>query len=105
MAKKQLGDGTSKPKLSFTVGVLGDTSAHESKGETKFFQGVGVAEEIEVEEMLAPAMIISRLNHPVTLSYEGFSMIIAPRGREKIANMSKLGALPKGVFVTPIQVA
>lgn len=106
MSKRPVSSGEAKPKLKFSVNIMGDTS-HESKGSTPFFQGLKDltgSDTIEVEALTAPAMVISRLNHPATLSYDGLSMIIPPRGREKIANMNKLGALPQGVFVTPIQV-
>lgn len=45
------------------------------------------------------ATVVSRQNHPVTLSYNGMAMVIPPRGRVKIADKRKLGMLPVGVRV------
>lgn len=40
--------------------------------------------------------VISRLNHSVTISYDGKAMQVAPRGTAKGIELNKLGALPKG---------
>lgn len=73
--------------------------AHESKGSLKFFQGK--AEEIKHEKLVKPAYVVSRLDHPVTISYNGESIIIPPRGRELVANYLLIGAIPKGISVVP----
>lgn len=77
-----------------------DGSAHEAKGNLKFFQGKDAVGS-EAEKQTKPAWIISRQDHPITLSYGGEAIIIPPRGRELIANYEMLGALPKGVSVVP----
>ena len=41
--------------------------------------------------------LISRLNHPVYISYNGYAMVIPPRGKMLGINKELLGALPKGV--------
>lgn len=51
----------------------------------------------EDDDATHPVLLISSLDHPVTLSYNGQGMILAPRARRTIANEKKLGALPKGI--------
>lgn len=41
--------------------------------------------------------IVSRLNFPVTLSYEGKGMMLPARGRIYVKDRRLLGAYPKGV--------
>lgn len=72
--------------------------AHEGKGNLKFFQGKEVKEKVEFKK---PGYIVSRQDHPVTLSYGGECIIIPPRGRELVDNYEMLGALPKGISVVP----
>ena len=78
---------------------IGVKDAYQSKGNIKFFQGK--EESSVIEKQGKKAFVISRLDHPVTLSYGGECIIIPPRGRELINNYEMLGALPKGVSVVP----
>lgn len=91
---------TSGNKVEVSVSVLGLENANKSKGSSNYFQGLPL-DPVETEEMLNPGTIISRLDHSVTLSYEGAGMMLPPRGRLVIANLAKLGAIPKGIFVVP----
>ena len=46
--------------------------------------------------------IVSRLNYPITLTYDGNSIVIPPRCRKgmvKIAMLEKLSAMPKNLFL------
>jgi len=43
--------------------------------------------------------LVSTLDHPVTISYDGDAMIIPPRGRIGTIDPARLGAVPKGVRV------
>ncbi|TMP46311.1 hypothetical protein CWB96_00320 [Pseudoalteromonas citrea] len=43
------------------------------------------------------ATIVSTLDHPVVISYDGDAMSLPPRGRIASLNPAKLGALPKGI--------
>lgn len=49
----------------------------------------------------APGKLVSRLDHAVTISYDGQGLVIPPRAQGKfavkIANTAKLGALPSGI--------
>lgn len=46
------------------------------------------------------ALLYSRLNHPVELSYGGESLIVPPNARDKkIDNAALLGAVPKGIII------
>ena len=53
--------------------------------------------EKEMSEPKSKYMLISRLNHPVTLAYGGNGLLLPPRGRIKNVDKNLLGALPKGV--------
>ena len=75
-------------------------STHE-KPEKPYYQGSDGSVKF-AEQQSAPALVISRLIQPVTLTYGGRAMIIPPRGKRKIANRHRLGRLPKGVTVKPI---
>lgn len=91
-------------KLGISVGILKDPeSFHEAKGNTQYYQGLSDLEEEAkvVEVMVDPVEVLNRLDHPVTLSYNGLSMIVPPRGKSLIADSAKLGACPKGIFVIP----
>lgn len=58
--------------------------------------------ESEVEKMTKPGSVVSQKDHNITISYNGESIIIPPRagvGERRVANIDKLGALPRGVFV------
>lgn len=41
--------------------------------------------------------LYSALNHSVIIAYDGSSIVVPPRGKEKIGNHHKLGAIPKGI--------
>ena len=89
-------------KAKVAVGIKGDPkSFSESKGISKFFSGVDM-EKPEIEEEVAPAFLINSLDHSMTLSYGGDAMVIPSRGKVKIANMQKMGGLPKGMKLVPI---
>ena len=47
--------------------------------------------------------VVNGLRHPVTLSYDGESMTLAPGEKRTITNKDMLGALPNGVRVVPFQ--
>ena len=48
-----------------------------------------------------PARVVSRHDHPVTVTYFGDAVVLAPRGDVVVNNSDKLGALPRGVFLVP----
>ena len=52
-----------------------------------------------VKEPVKKFLVVSRLIHPVTISYEGKALVIPARGRVKVDDRQKLGALPNGVVV------
>lgn len=41
--------------------------------------------------------LISRLNHPVVISYDGEGLTIPPRGIIEQVDRNKVGALPTGI--------
>lgn len=89
-----------KPKNNLYVGVKGegDTAVHVNKKSGSL--------QVEAKEqgnvlLEKPVVVFNRLPHDVTLSYNGSAMIVAPRMRAPVANVDKLGALPKGVTLLP----
>ena len=87
------------------VGILNDPSSFKiagsvkSKGANEFYQHA--AKEVEAEERTKPGYVINGNNHPITLSYNGEALVMAPKGKEIIANADKLGGLAKGVYFVP----
>ena len=53
----------------------------------------------KTEELPNPCNVKSRLNYPVTISYNGEALVIPPRGNCKVADRNKIGAIPKGVVI------
>lgn len=47
--------------------------------------------------MAVMGKVVSRLNHPVELSYNGEALMIPPKGQGKGLDKEKLGSLPNGV--------
>lgn len=96
---------TGKQVLKVKAGLLNDPeSFHEAKGGTEYYQGLKDLgkEGQEIEAMTNPADLISRQDHPVTLSYNGLALIVPPRGSLTIADIAKLGgSSPKGIYVVP----
>lgn len=98
MATKKSTEGT-----ELFVGIKGDEqSYHKVKGKIEYYQGKDGKIKPEVEDKTSPAMVVSRLDHPTTITYNGESLVIPPRGREQVANLKKLGAIPKGITVVPL---
>jgi hypothetical protein len=87
------------------IGVLNDPASFKivgsvkSKGEAEFYQHE-VAEP-EMEKRSKPGYLINNNNHPITLSYDGEALVLAPKAKEVIANADKLGGLAKGVIFVP----
>lgn len=50
-----------------------------------------------------PAIIISRLNHPEYITYDGEILPVSPRAKLHIADRSKLGKLPSGILVKSLK--
>jgi hypothetical protein len=103
MAKKQ--DEVKKPAASKVfVGLQGEPGSfvESTRGQTQFVSGVDKTS-IEQEVLVSPALLINKLDHPMTISYEGLAMIVPPRGRVKVANMQKVGGYPKGMQLVPLK--
>jgi hypothetical protein len=60
-------------------------------------QHVKIAE--KKQELKQPAMLISRLNHPITVQYDKSIIRISPRGRMKVADLNLLGEHPVGLLI------
>jgi hypothetical protein len=86
------------------VGVLGDSSSFRIVG-AKQAKGAGYfqshQEQAKPEKRIRPGYLISRMDHPVTLSYHGEALVLAPRARVVIADGAKLGGLAPGVVFVP----
>jgi hypothetical protein len=51
------------------------------------------------QELKQPAMMISRLNYPITVQYDKSIIRVSPRGRMKIADLKLLGKTPAGLLI------
>lgn len=49
--------------------------------------------------MKKSGFIVSRLDHPVIISYNGEGLLVSPREKVKVKDTSLLGALPKGISI------
>jgi hypothetical protein len=58
---------------------------------------IEIARKEEVKS--SPAMVISRLNYPITVNYDKSIIRLSPRDKVKVADKSLLGSLPVGVTV------
>ena len=55
------------------------------------------------EELSQPALLVSRVNYPVTIKYDKSIIRVSPRARLKIADLSKVkGELPNEILVKKI---
>jgi hypothetical protein len=45
------------------------------------------------------AILLSRVDHPIELSYDGKGLMLYPRGRTTPLEKNKIGAVPKGVQI------
>ena len=48
---------------------------------------------------LKKCLLVSYVNHPMELIYDGENMIISPNGKKFIQNKKLLGAIPKGIKI------
>jgi len=90
------------------IGILNDPNSFKvlgakSKGAKEFYQGADVKVDEDKKPILRskPGYVINGNNHPITLSYNGEAMVLAPKAKEIIANSDLLGGLAKGVFFVP----
>lgn len=103
MADKKNKKMVSGKDLQVTLKSVDGEPVHQGKGKAEFYQGKDKPSDKKPEAMLKPAIVMNRLPHDATIAYDGRAMKISPRQRSKIANMDKLGALPKGVTVMPLR--
>ena len=71
------------------------TKASESEG--KKYASYAEHPAFKTDKSKRPGVLSSRLDHPVTISYEGRAMIIPPRAKVDVADTELLGALPSGI--------
>ena len=107
MAKKDKEQNMEKPKSegkTVSIGIKGDPQSFvvSDRGMAKFASGVN-KKKPELEKENSPAIVINRLMHPMTLSYDGEAMVVPPRGKVRIANQEKLGGLPQGMQLLPVK--
>jgi len=55
-------------------------------------------EETKIEPISNKGYVISRLSHPVEISYSGNSFMLPPRGQQSFEDLSLVGPLPNGVY-------
>ena len=93
-------------KNKISIWIKGEQKP-DFKGSAKedYYQGQNSmdGEPKKLEEQVAPCLLISRVNYPVDLTYNGEDLRFSPRQRGKFADISKLGSLPKGLFLKPLK--
>ena len=96
-----------KKKLEYSP-TLQEESEHsltlqeESKVTNKEPEPTLQEESEMTKRKLERVRLISKLNHPVYLSYGGETAIIPPRSKDKKVYKEKLGAVPKGIMLQRI---
>lgn len=89
-----------KKKNSVEVKLIqGNTKISKSEKPDVNFVNELVEKSKEVEKVEKPALLISRIDYPVTVKYSEFTIRVSPRAKLKIANYDKLGELPKGLVL------
>lgn len=91
-------------KNNITVGLIkGNTkNSNETKHDVKLFNK-NIKDGMKREKMVEPVLLISRLNYPETVKYDGKMIRISPRSKLTVADVSKLGDLPSGVVKKRIE--
>ena len=90
-------------KKRIFVGLKGEPLGIESgKKNERYVQGEAEAQ-IELEALVNPAMLISRLSYPVSIQYGESIIRVSPRSKEMVADLNKLGKLPEGLAVKRIK--
>jgi len=56
-------------------------------------------QEVEIlkHEETKTGTLISKLDHPITISYRGIGLKISPKQKIKITDINLLGAIPAGI--------
>ena len=53
----------------------------------------------ETENSVRPAVIISRVDHPVDVKYGDRTIRVSPRAQLEVADISKLGETKNGIYI------
>lgn len=54
---------------------------------------------LKPENIIKPVRVSSQVNYPITIKYGDDSIVVSPRAKLKLADINKLGTLPKGIVV------
>ena len=87
-------------KNNITVGLIkGNTkNSNETKHDVKLFNK-NIKDGMKREKMVEPVLLISRLNYPETVKYDGKMIRISPRSKLTVADVLQR----KGIDVSTIQ--
>ena len=108
MAKKKLEYSPTlqeEPEHSLTLQEESEYSSalqEESKVTNKEPEPTLQEESEMTKRKLERVRLISKLNHPVYLSYGGETAVIPPRSKDKRVYKEKLGAVPKGIMLQKV---
>lgn len=94
MAKKK----TKKNNVSVKL-IRGNSKGEEGTKPDKVAFEEAVKKGAVADKGIKPGMIISRIDYPEIVEYNDSKIRISSRSKLKIADYSKLGELPKGIFL------
>lgn len=101
MAKKKV---SKSKKMDVKVGLIRGNSVSKSTEPDVNLYNERVRRGNIAEKSVKPAIIISRLDHPIPVEYDGQKILISPRQSVKVGDRSKLQEkLPKGLYLKHVK--
>ena len=86
-------------KNNISLGLIDGNSIGENEKPNVELLNEMVKEGLVSDTVIKPALLISVVDYPVTISYGSHKIRLSGRAREKVADYSKLGNLPSGITV------
>ena len=88
-------------KNSIKVGLIDGNTFGENEKPNVELLNEKVKEGSKTEEVIKPAIIISKVDYPITLAYGNSTIRVSGRAKEKVADYTKLDMdkLPSGISV------
>ena len=86
-----------KNKISISVMEGNSKISNTSQPDVKSYKKQ-VEKGKEIDKMVDPVLVISRLDHPEDITYKGEIVRVSPRAKLTFGDVSKVGDLPTGLF-------
>lgn len=79
--------------------IRGNKISNPPKPDVELYKAQ-VLEGKKIDKMVRPALLISRVDYPVTVEYDNKHIRVSPRAKEVIADVNRLQKeLPKGLIL------